>query len=363
VTAASSDPIDLNVRDPRAGDLFLFKNATWKITERSTYQNDDGYQCVEWTCEAGSVEAYLLKETEDNHAHKWFFTLTIDEDAVTVPSSGGIVSWIKENDKAQPPQDLHYRGQSYHYADKTEGMYDNDAGERTKKTTWDYWDAGHRNNLAVEIWETGEVDCYLGYYIQAGDVRISARANALADHPYFSSDALKGVGWAAFMVFYFVIQVGGVFDQILTFAIGALLLFAWIFPVIDAPQVAALSVVTAAALGFVFWHFPPLTTAVGFLFFLGAPYALAWFLKKTSHSLSDKAARLHIAYALEIPLVFLGFAHYFKFAPAPHDFGQYCLALAPAVLGALVAWGMVSLAFSRWGPSDVKTPSIEGLIR
>jgi hypothetical protein len=360
---ASAPPQDLSVRDPRVGDRLNLRNAVWRVTERSTYDNEEGYRCVEWTCEAGSVEAYLLKEAEDNHSHKWFFTLTIDEDEAAVPAGGAITEWIEKNGKTAPPPTLLYRGQSYRYGDKTDGTYADDSGGRTQKTTWDYWDAERKNNLAVEIWASGEVDAYLGRYIAAADAKLTARPNILADHDAFSSNGLKVAAYGAFFAFYVLSQIGGAFDHLLTLVLGGVLAFGWFYPVLDAPKIAAASAATAAALAFVFWNYPPFTHPIGLAFFFGAPAGLAWLLRKADHSLSDKAACVHIAYALEIPLIAVGLVHYFRFAPAPHDFIQYCLALTPALVGGVVAWGVTTLMFSRWGPDDAQTPPLDGLIR
>src|SRR5208282_2830199 len=101
--------------------------------------------------EYGDEEGYLLKETEADHSHKWFFTLTIDDGAVKLSSGETVESWLQKNGK-------------------TQGTYTDDSGDRTQKTTWEYWDAAHARNLAVELWESGELDCYLGNYIKAADV-------------------------------------------------------------------------------------------------------------------------------------------------------------------------------------------------
>jgi hypothetical protein len=352
--AGTARPIEsLSSRDPSEGDRLQFRGASWKVTERSTYNNEDGYRCVEWTCECGDVEGYLLKETEKDNVKKWFFTLTLDAGKVKLPAGEAVDDWIKRTGNIRATKEtpeLQYRGQSYQYADKTEGTYTDDSGERTPKTTWDYWDAEHKNNLAIEIWESGEVAAYLGNYIRSADVAFSARPNVFSDHHAFSADWLKFGAYAFFFAFYVLAEVGGAVDVIVTLILGAGLLFGWMYPVMDALWVAAASAATAAGLAFLFWFFPPFTTPVGFMAFLGAPAFLTWFIRQTNHTLSDRAARTHIAYALELPLIFLGFTHYFKHAPAPHDFGQYCLALAPAAVGAVVAWSVTTFMFSDWGP-------------
>ena len=352
-TAAASAPQDLSSCDPQRGDRLHFRSASWRVTEESSYNNEAGYRCVEWTCLCGDVEGYILKETEKGSAHKWFFTLTLDEGKVKLPTGEAVDDWIGRSGdglKTKQSPTLVYRGQTYTYADKTEGTYTGDDGDRTPKTTWDYWDAAHKNNLAVEIWESGEVDCYLGNYIPASAVVFSQRVNFFSDHDFFTSNSLKVVGYGLFFAFWVLASSGTPIDWFLTTGIGVVLLAGWMYPVFDAPPLAAASATTAAALAFLFWHFPPFTTAAGFVSLVTGPAFLTWLVRRTNHTLSDQAARVHIAYATEVPLIFLGFHAYFQWAPAPHGFGQYCLALAPALAGGLISWAVTTILFSDAGP-------------
>jgi hypothetical protein len=351
--SAAAAPQDLSSRDPRRGDRLQFRGASWKVTEESSYDNEAGYRCVEWTCLCGDVEGYLLKETEKDRAHRWFFTLTLDAGKVKLPTGQSVGDHIaKSGDglKTKETPALVYRGQTYMYADKTEGTYTDDEGDRTPKTTWDLWDAAHKNNLAVEIWESGEVDCYLGNYIEASGIVYSTRPNLFSDHEAFASGTLKFAGYVALFAFWAIALGGGPLDVFLTIVIGVVLLAGWMYPVMDAAPVAAASASTAAALGVLFWLFPPFTTAVGLTAMAAAPAFLACVVRRSDHTLSDQAARVHIAYALEIPLICVGLHAYFEWAPAPHDFFQYCLAIAPALAGGVVSWCVTTLMFSDFGP-------------
>src|SRR5262249_29650040 len=135
------------------------------------------------------------KEIQEGNPTRWFFTRRIPAEAVTV--AGG-ASVAKHTAGQAPPPALTYDGQSYRYTDKTEGTYEDEPGQRTGKTTWEYWDAGHVRNLAVEVWADGRIDCYRGTYIDPAQVRMGATTETEPEPAVdVSSAAVRAVAAAA----------------------------------------------------------------------------------------------------------------------------------------------------------------------
>jgi hypothetical protein len=348
----------LGAADPRVGQSLTFEGREWEVTDHSSYW-DEGYRVIEWCCESDGAEAYLLKEIHEGAPVKWFFTRRVPNARVEgLPASGR---------DATPPPKLTYEGRSYRYAESTEGTYEEDPGHREEKTTWEYWDGGRAHNLAVEVWADGRIDCYHGAYIEPGQVTLGENGEdsgaggsgrgvaAAAGAAGLAGVALRAAGagkakavpgrganpFAIAMVtvpFVYVIPffLGRPFDQCLAVALPLAFLFGWLFGRSTAPGAGWIGLLGLAAVGYVFWHFPPLGTTAGLATLLGAPLVIGLWGRK--HAERGRRAVVYLAaLVVGLPALVIGFYYYFSFAPVPHSLGQLGLALGPAVLGAVAA--------------------------
>jgi hypothetical protein len=376
---AAESRAGLETADPRVGQTFQLDGHEWEVTDHSSYWNDEGYRVTEWCCETDDTEAYLLKEVKEGEPIRWFFTRKITAEAVSVPTGGTLATVLDKASTAGPPATLTYEGRSYGHRDTDEGTYEDEPGQRVRKTTWEYWDAGDAHNLAVERWQDGHTDCYHGAYIRPGDVRLgdapssedsgeaptaadgvagfaaslasgvaaaraaASRAGATSTTTATATTAKRGGGANPFLLATVAVPLayllpfflGRPLDQGLAVALPLAGLVGWLVCLFRTPGPAGLALLGLPALGAGFWFYPPLTTT-GALMLVAGPVVVAWAGRGVG-----EGRRLPVLYAAAAvaagPALALGFYHYFRFAPEPHTMGQLGLALGPAVVAAVVA--------------------------
>jgi hypothetical protein len=69
-------------------------------------------------------------------------------------------------------------GKTYYYDSQTRGAYSAEGeatGDRVERVTWDYWDADHRGNLAIETWPDGRLELYISQVIDPQSVVVQPR--------------------------------------------------------------------------------------------------------------------------------------------------------------------------------------------
>jgi hypothetical protein len=366
---AQPAPSRLDQTDPRVGDTLRFDGLEWEVTDHSSYWNDGGYRVNEWRCETSDVTAYLLKEQAERGSPKWLFTREIASEGVTLPDGAPVASVIRGNTSPAPPDSLHHEGQTYRHQDTTEGTYEDEPGQRVRKTTWDYWDAPHAKNLAVEVWADGRVDCYLGAYIRTDEATLERtaapeeappeRQAGLAAAALLSAGAAgarggagAGVGinpFAASVIGLAVVSVLALFgdfplDRCLAVGLPVGALAGWLVALMRLPVTGLGALVLAPGLAVLFWRYPPLGSPAGLAALVAAPGAMAWLAWVRGVSGARPAAHYLAAFVVVGPLLGLGLYHYFQLAPGPHTLGQWLLAMGPAVLG-----GLGALVVSRIG--------------
>jgi hypothetical protein len=337
-TASPTRLSRLGESDPRTGLSLLFDGQEWQVTEQATYSTEEGYRVHEWCCEAGDTTAYLLKEQDtDQGTVRWFFTREIDAEAVAVDSGEALGKWLARNAEGNPPQALTSGGGTYHYADTTEGMHENDSGKRVRKVTWDYWDAAHVKNLAIERWPDGSFDSYLGAYIEPGDVTLRSAAREGSQTRARANPFL--VALILLPIAYFVgFILGWPFDECMSLALPAAAVAGLLAALPQAP-VAGLAALVAVPMGAaVFWYFPPLTSANGLVTLAVLPAAIGWLARRRGYAGPKLPALYAAAFGVGAPLLGMAFYTYFNLAPGPHTPDQLILALAPAVIGGVAGF-------------------------
>ena len=337
--------VRLEESDPLVGVTLRVEGREWTVTEHSRFEVDEGYWTHEWRCEGQGVTGYLLKEFDEQKQIRWFFTRDIAEDTVLLPDGETVEAWLGRTGGPQPPGALTHRGDSYRFAEATEGGLEGDSGEGIRKVVWEYWDERRRRNLAVERYPDGSFECFLGVYIDPRQVTLRPPAGAggggsggagvrarLAAHPFLAA-------LISFPVFYLLaFLVGRPFDAAIAFAMVGACLLGWLLALGRAPAAGGMALVLGLiAIGIFLW-FPPLTSGVGVLALFGTPAAVAWVGRLRGSADARPAVRYAAAFGVGAPLVVVGLYHYFSLAPGPHTPDQFLLALAPAVLGALAAW-------------------------
>jgi hypothetical protein len=363
--------LGLDAVDPRVGQTLRFDAREWEVTDRSSYWNDEGYRVVEWCCETDDTEAYLLKEVKEGEPTRWFFTRTIDSAAVTLPSGEALHPWIDAHRGASPPEGVGYQGGAYRYAETNEGTYEDEPGVRVHKTTWDYWDAGRARNLAVELWEGGRVACYHGAYIDPRQVTLTSEASAAvpagaasvvpaafratrlsADvpgpstkRPTFRLNPFVTAAVVFPLAYLLPFFIGRPFDEGLAVALSLAGLGGWLVSLFRVPAAGGLALLGFPVLAVLFWHFAPLTSAVGLVALLAASAVVAW-AGRSSAERGKPPVVYAAAFAVAGPAVVVGLYHYFVFAPIPHGLGELVLALGPALLGGLGAALVASVILS-----------------
>jgi hypothetical protein len=337
--------VTLENREPEVGMALEISGRRWTVTDHSTYQNDEGFEVVEWEVERadGNETAYLLRESDESV--RWFFTRPIPISAITL--SGGKPFAGVAASATEPPDALTFRGRAYGFDEKTEGTYEEEPGEAVPKTTWDYWDAAHQANLAVERWADGRVDCYHGNAIQPSAIRVlgSGAVSALRDNLTKGWKLAEGSNVRlphavsalipAGVLFFIVMIVTSAVETGLTVGLGVFVLVAVVAAAWSSGPLLFWAPISAIALAALFHRFPPLTNIAGVALLLAVPAGLAALAArrdvKTGPVLSATAAAVGGA------TFFAGLIRYYQFAPSPRTFGQYLLAIGPVPLTMIVA--------------------------
>ncbi len=319
--------------EPAVGQTLQITGRRWKIAGHSTYANDEGFAVDEWECARadGHETAYLLREHD--RTIRWFFTRPIPLPAVTLTDGkalGGVAASLTE-----PPGALRFRGSTYLHAETTDGTYADEAGQSTRKITWDYWDAAHQRNLAIERWPDGRLDAYHGEAIDPAS--ITAVPGKIGDG---MSAASRVTTIALVIICVFLMLVDTPLETGFTATLSAALVLAFGASLRRAGRLAWGAAGAAVALGFIFETYPPLTTGVGMLGAFAATILLAaW---GTRQRVGPARVWLTTALAIAAPTFVVGLATYYRFAPTPRSFGQYVLAVGPSlivtVLACAVAW-------------------------
>ena len=331
-------PSRLDASGPRVGFAILFEGQEWRVTGQSSYWAGEGYRVHEWCCQAGDSTGYLLKEADPTQGGiRWFFTREIPADSVAGPGGEGLAARLGRAQETNPPEVLTYQDATYHYADTTDGTHEDESGRKVRKITWDYWDAARARNLAVERWPDGSFDCYLGAYIEPGQVQVRPAAAPKGLRPRLQANPFLAAAIFLPCAYLLAFVAGRPFDEGMALALPLAAFGGWLMAMPKAPAAGGGALLAAPAVGAIFWRFPPLTTGVGLVVLFGAPAAIAAIARRRGAPAGRLVVTYMAAFAVGAPLLVVGLYAYFGYAPGPHTPDQLALALGPAVLGSLAA--------------------------
>jgi Domain of unknown function (DUF4178) len=146
------------------GDRITYYGVRWQVIERSTYTDPKGYETEEWLLHSTTgKEYYLLKEIDPNSmGERWYIaeelpTPTLIDPATQTDVLTSIVGAIQSRQTPYPQLQLFNR--LYQFESATEGTYESEDSTQ-QRITWDYWDAAHLWNLALEAWSGGKLAVY-----------------------------------------------------------------------------------------------------------------------------------------------------------------------------------------------------------
>jgi hypothetical protein len=210
---------ELHLMALRPGHWVIYAGTEWQVNDYSTYTDPQGYQLCEWelTAPRSGNTYYLLRELETGdsvqHADRaalrtpsglgalpfnsgdlsrsraidpesaavcWYMAKPVNTAKIFLPDSGAPITslWAHVRWGDQPPEALMVYGKTYYYDSQTRGAYSAEGeatGDRVERVTWDYWDADHRGNLAIETWPDGRLELYISQVIDPQSVVVQPR--------------------------------------------------------------------------------------------------------------------------------------------------------------------------------------------
>lgn len=314
---------------PQVGQVLVIEGGEWSVTDHSTSWDDGGYYVDEWECARGEEVAYLLKEQAE--PPRWFFTRQVPVSSVRLPNGPALDAWLASAAAPKPPDRLVHNRRTYAHEEAAEATYEEEPGERTTKTTWEYWDAKRGWNLAVERWADGRVECYRGRYVRREAITLRGGATAGGWSGFAGACVLAAI------VFGIMLIVGQPVDRGLAVALLIAAASGFGHALGTSPSVALPWLVATPILILAFLRFPAFTSAAGLGAILLVPAVITrWGVMRDAEGARSAGVRASFA-AVAAAVLVGGLYHYFWFAPAPRTLGQYLLALGPAPLAGLLA--------------------------
>lgn len=157
---------ETQLRQLRENDRLKYHGVQWQIDDYSTYTDDNGYETEEWLLRSQTgKEYYLLREVDPANPSgsvRWFLAEALRNPALYEPESVRDVALTLAADmrsQRTPYPTLKLFNRTYEFESKTEGDYASDSESRIR-ITWDYWDAPHLWNLALEAWSNNKLVVY-----------------------------------------------------------------------------------------------------------------------------------------------------------------------------------------------------------
>lgn len=352
------------LQDLKTGDWVRWDSQQWEVTDRDLYRESADYQEVQWELEStGGDTRYLLvsRENKGGAAEEvWVCTRQAGIGQVQRRLPSGEWESFKETDSMpSAPAAVRFDGLDFKLEGETEGIAEDDDGNNVNKLTWDYYDQSRRRNLAIEVWQEPDADYYEAYdglVVKPSEFTVIPPAEAPRRSPLRGADAAGAFVAACFVCFFFLPIVAGVMGA---FDTGAEYLVALLVPA----ACAFIAVLAGAHRGLLA---AALAAAVGGAVLalklrgLGASYweyamygvlggaAISEFFSRVFGVARSSEKGWIAGNAALLFLYIVGFAHYVKFAPRPHNAGGLLAACALPLLPAAA----VFLVYFFKGGSD-----------
>ena len=165
---------DSQLRRLRASDRLDYHGVTWRIDDYSTYTDAEGYETEEWLLKSSlGKEYYLMREIDPNQADQvtWYLAEEVRQPIIYDGTHGTDVTLdLAEAMRShqEPYSTLKMYNRTYQFESETAGTYTSE-DEQQNRVTWDYWDAAHLWNLALEAWPDGHFIVYSTRTVQPED--------------------------------------------------------------------------------------------------------------------------------------------------------------------------------------------------
>ncbi|UBF25200.1 DUF4178 domain-containing protein [Kovacikia minuta CCNUW1] len=171
-----AEPVsESQLRPLREGDRLKYHGVQWRIDDYSTYTDENGYETEEWLLHSQTgKEYYLMREVDPQTAPSqihWYVAEELQYPAIYEPNATrDLVPTLVEDMRSHktPYPELRVFNRTYQFESQTEGDYESDGATR-HRITWDYWDATHLWNLALEAWNNGTLSIYSTREVQPAD--------------------------------------------------------------------------------------------------------------------------------------------------------------------------------------------------
>jgi hypothetical protein len=153
----------------RPGDRLQYRGIEWRVADYSTYADPGGYATEEWLLKlTDNKEYYLMREVDPQNPASlvnWYLAEELIKPKITLPDSADNLSdrlWQDMQNQQLPYPELQMFGKTYYFESNTQGDYEEggENDEQTARITWDYWDAAHQWNTALEAWPDGKLRVY-----------------------------------------------------------------------------------------------------------------------------------------------------------------------------------------------------------
>jgi Domain of unknown function (DUF4178) len=146
------------------GDRITYYGVRWQVLDYSTYTDPHGYETEEWLLRSTTGKTYyLLKEIDPTSTgERWYIAEELPTPTIIDPITQAdvLISIVGAMQSRQTPYpQLQLFNRLYQFESATEGTYASEDGTQ-QRITWDYWDAAHLWNLALEAWSDGKLVVY-----------------------------------------------------------------------------------------------------------------------------------------------------------------------------------------------------------
>lgn len=179
----------------RPGDRVKYYGVQWDIKDYSTYNDPQGYETAEWLMRSQTgKEYYLLREVDPQSPESlvnWYLAEELAYPSIFGSDSTSdllINLWDNIQGQKTPYPKLQVFNRVYYFESQTQGSYVNNEGE-TSRITWDYWDAAHQWNLAIEAWLNRELHIYSAKLVKPEEFSILEKELITQEYHHVSSSS------------------------------------------------------------------------------------------------------------------------------------------------------------------------------